>query len=184
MTPTFVPGAVRALDLDTLTLESGGHRSLQDGACVADAVPTEAELARFRACCRPMENGCIDWVGSMMWKGYGRFWFRSRAYRAHRFSYELSAGPIGQGLVIDHLCRNRRCVNPLHLEAVTPAENLRRSALAPATRNKAKTHCPKGHPYDRENTLVRTNGQRECRECSRAESRAYKARRRAARRSA
>lgn len=81
-------------------------------------------------------------------------------------SHELHKGPIPEGLVIDHLCRNRGCVNPDHLEAVTQRENiLRGEGLAAA--NARKTHCPKGHPYSGENLyVVPSSGRRQCRICA------------------
>ncbi len=116
--------------------------------------------------------------------GYGRVFVRGRRGQmlAHRFWYERLVGPIAKGRVIDHLCRVRCCVNPQHLEAVTAAENSRRSPLVmkmieeSAARERAKTHCPKGHPYDADNTKPIRNGSgRACRICQRAAQRAYHA---------
>lgn len=73
-----------------------------------------------------VDNGCWEWTGSRHPRGYGEFFDGSTVVRAHRWAYEQFVGPIPEGLVIDHLCRNTGCVNPLHLEAVTQTENIRR----------------------------------------------------------
>lgn len=124
---------------------------------------------------------CWLWMGYRRKLGYGGIG-RSRAGNgmalAHRVAYELEVGPIPYGLEVDHLCRNPPCVNPSHLEPVTSAENLRRAALATGIRQGA-THCPQGHPYDAENTVIAANGWRQCRECNRRKQSAYATRQRA-----
>jgi hypothetical protein len=83
---------------------------------------------------------------------------------AHRVLYRLVNGPIPIGAEIDHLCRNRSCVNPDHLEAVSHRENLMRSPIAPAAINARKTHCKYGHEFTQTNTYV-SSGRRRCRLC-------------------
>jgi hypothetical protein len=92
-----------------------------------------------------------------------------KQYKPHRLAYQLTMGQIPDGLVIDHLCRNRRCCNPAHMEPVTNGENVHRGNGIYA-RNGRKTHCAKGHEFTPENTLRRKHG-RGCRECGRIESR-------------
>lgn len=110
------------------------------------------------------DGGCWRWTGAFQNAGYGQY--GKPPVLAHRWAYELHVGPIATGLVIDHLCRNRWCVNPKHLEVVTLAENILRGESLPA-KNKRKTHCPKGHPYDDENTYFTSQGWRICRSCNR-----------------
>jgi hypothetical protein len=107
-------------------------------------------------------NECWEWVGTKDDDGYGNFKVPTIGSRAHRFAYTLLVGPIPPGLQIDHLCRNRACVNPAHLEPVTPAENLRRRELA-----HPRTHCSAGHQMTESNTGVRPDGRRRCKACDR-----------------
>lgn len=122
----------------------------------------------FWSRCIPEPNsGCWLWTG--MVHGSGGYGSMSLGYRkrcrAHRFSYEALVGPIPTGLVIDHLCRNVICVNPMHLEAVTIRVNTLRG-IGPFAVKAAKTHCVRGHEFNETNTLVRPKG-RECIACSR-----------------
>lgn len=109
---------------------------------------------------------CWLWTGAKGRGGYGNLVWNGRHTNAHRVSYELHVGPIPDPCSIDHLCSVRHCVNPAHLEPVTVRENLRRGAGFPGV-NARKTHCPRGHAYDAENTYV-WNGLRYCRTCRRA----------------
>lgn len=122
------------------------------------------EKARiFFARISKMPNGCWIWKGAIL-RGYGRFCAGKKFIYAHRFSYEHFKGPISKELTIDHLCRMPACVNPDHLEAVPIRINVLRGNTLPA-KNKAKTHCLRGHPFDQENTYVTKKGKRHCRKC-------------------
>lgn len=128
----------------------------------------------------PGLGGCVIWTGSLNNRGYGTISEGGRAGKslyAHRASYALFVAPIPAGLVVDHTCHNRdatcsggpgcvhrRCINPEHLEAITPEENIRRSAASAVN----WTHCVNGHPFDDGNTYLRPdNGTRQCKQCGR-----------------
>lgn len=118
-------------------------------------------------------SGCWEWnLYKHPSEGYGYLTLRGRRLLAHRFSYETFVGAIPDGLHIDHLCRNRGCVNPAHLEPVTCLENVRRAPWHLAEINRTKTECVNGHAYTDENT-GRTGkyGYRYCRTCARAHAR-------------
>lgn len=112
----------------------------------------------------PGNNGCWIWTAGLSTAGYARFFVDGKTRQASRVVFETIVGPIPEGLELDHLCRNVRCVNPAHLEPVTHAENILRGA------RRAATHCKYGHEFSPENTATRLrNGtwQRRCRACGR-----------------
>lgn len=130
----------------------------------------------------PSLGRCWVWTAATTRDGYGRFWFEGSTGPAHRWIVEQSRGPIPRGFEPDHLCRNRTCVNPAHIEVVTQRENLRRAgflrrgrAIGNAAVQSAKTRCPAGHEYDRANTRICSAGKRHCRACARARWHARKA---------
>ena len=120
--------------------------------------------------------GCWDWQGSVLPTGYGCIRDGRKSLYTHRLAYELAYGEkIPAGSHTDHLCRNRRCCNPAHLEIVTPRENTLRGA-GPVTGNHQGlwTHCKRGHPFSAENTID-NSGRRGCRACVNAGKRLRRA---------
>lgn len=114
------------------------------------------------------ETGCWEWMGHKDMKGYGVATTYGQPWRAHRLAFCLEGGTIPAGMQLDHLCRVRHCVNPAHLEVVTSAENTRRGVGNKLGEWQAqKTHCPRGHLYDEENTYITRVGSRNCRACNR-----------------
>ena len=118
-------------------------------------------------------EACWPWPGATNGVGYGVIGrggkTGSNTY-VHRVMYEHLVGPIPAGLVLDHLCRNRICANPKHLQPVTHRTNLLRGEGISGT-NARKTHCPQGHLYDIENTYTYPDGSRRCRACAREDQR-------------
>jgi hypothetical protein len=108
-------------------------------------------------------TGCWLWLGEIKPNGYPTHWVDKRHVHAHRFSYERYRGKLAPKLVIDHLCRNRWCVNPDHMEEVTQRVNVLRGIGIPAV-NAKKTHCKQGHLLAGDN-LISKGGTRICRTC-------------------
>lgn len=124
-----------------------------------------------------VDGECWRWTGAHTRKGYGQLKVNGRVQSVHRLAYEEWVGEIPNGHDVDHVaaagCRHRDCIRPEHLEAVTHAENIARMVAL-------ITHCPQGHEYTPENTIVGTKGNgyraRHCRTCKSRYQRAYKAR--------
>lgn len=130
---------------------------------------------RFWSKVHPQSNGCWMWMAGLTRNGYGSFGLtHGNPVYAHRWAYEYLIGPIALGLTIDHLCRNRACVNPTHMEAVTLRVNLLRGEGLTAI-NARKTHCVNGHLFTPASTSVEADG-RHCRTCKNARKRARRAR--------
>lgn len=131
--------------------------------------PVLIEARFWQNVCVGYGGSCWAWTGYVNNTGYGHYGRGEHAGLAHRLAYEFQRGPIPEGLTLDHLCRNRLCVNPDHLEPVTAYENFRRGN-APAAKNLRKSHCLNGHPLSGNNLdlwQLRVMGRRTCRTCSR-----------------
>ncbi len=117
-------------------------------------------------------TGCWLWTGWTGAAGYGLLKVNMRAERAHRVMWQHLRGPIPEGLVIDHICRVRSCVNPDHLRVVTPRVNALENSDSPSAHHIRKTHCKYGHPFDAANTYrYPTKSARGCRTCHREDMR-------------
>lgn len=113
-----------------------------------DTFIKQGELDRFNSCWDKVGD-CNLWNGALDKDGYGSFYFRKKGRRAHRVSYYFSKGDIPDGMVVDHICKNRSCVNADHLRVITPTQNSLENSNSVGAVNAKKTHCPYGHPLDR-----------------------------------
>ena len=134
--------------------------------CCGSSNMTRPLIQRFLEKIDVLENKCWVWTGCVARGGYGIIRINGHNYYAHRVSYELYKNNISTGLEVDHLCRNSSCVNPDHLEPVTPRENTLRSDGV-AAHNSKKTHCKHEHPLSGENLYVWKNIGRFCKACNR-----------------
>lgn len=139
------------------------------------AIPVGERIYRFFE----ETHGCWEWQGYLDRDGYGQIWINDTQTnaRAHRVVYEVLIGHIPKGMVLDHICEVRRCVNPSHLVVTTVRENTLRSVVAPSAINARKTHCKRNHEFTTVNTYLHRRGarvERHCRECSKLNERRYR----------
>lgn len=168
-------------------MDSRDPRAAETAGGVTDWIGVDVEdiTANDRFWAKVDASGdCWEWTAAITADGYGNFSMvrdGRKIYRyAHRLTYQSLVGEIPAGLVIDHLCRNRKCVNPAHLEPVTDRTNIRRGAALPAIQAR-QTHCVNGHEFDDENTYVWAKEyHRSCRACGAERARGYRAKSKAA----
>ncbi len=135
--------------------------------------------AQIKAAVIVTAEGCWQWQHRVDDDGYGRSAFRRSTWLAHRMAWTVFNGEIPSGMVLNHCCRNRRCVNPLHLMVLTRLENTM-IGLSPPACNARKVSCEHGHAFDEQNTY-RHKGRRSCRACNAIAAAKYKARSRSKR---
>jgi len=151
---------------------SGAGYRCREGCSVSNYKPIEIRMnARTTK-----SEGCWEWTGVKTRNGYGTIHFNGMTTCAHRVAVLLSGRAIPPDMEIDHLCRNRGCVNPDHLEVVTRQVNILRG-FGRAWQLKNLTHCQRGHAFDSLNTRITVSGDRSCRACTRIWNRAYYAKR-------
>lgn len=139
----------------------GGHQIMIGAFVQCGSKRRNAAPVGYMIC----ESGCWEWVGHLNHAGYGRLWRNGKQRFAHRVMWQEANGPISDGLQIDHLCRNPKCVRVDHLEVVTPATNVMRSNN-PCAGNARKTHCCNGHEFAGSNLYLHPDGSRVCRRCA------------------
>lgn len=132
---------------------------------------TDSDLERFWTKVRK-SDGCWIWTAGLR-SGYGSFWLNGKNKFAHVISYRIAGRVVPAGLELDHLCRNRSCLNPDHLEPVTRAVNMARGQVN--DKKRSMTHCEAGHEYSESNTRIE-NGMRRCRQCILRRTKAYQSR--------
>jgi hypothetical protein len=126
-------------------------------------------------------TGCWNWTKELSKpQGYARMVIGSRADQTrrdtygHRVSYEVFRRKIPDGMVIDHVCRNRACVNPEHLRLVALGQNTLENSLSTSAINAQKTYCIRNHPLFGDNLYISPEGGRQCRTCTRMRSEIYR----------
>lgn len=135
--------------------------------------PRRTTPAPVRFWAKVVEDGeCWIWTGAILKEGYGYFGDLGKCHLAHRWAYKHMVGGIPDGLVIDHLCRNRACVNPFHMEPVPQRINVLRGDMA--TGRQPTTHCFRGHEFTPDNVDRLSNGGRTCSTCRRDRDREAK----------
>lgn len=128
---------------------------------------TDKDVIRFLSKISVSESGCWEWIGQLR-KGYGIFSLKNQSKTAHRIMYELMKDvKLEKGVELDHLCKNRKCVNPDHIEKVSGKDNTLRG-MGPTAINARRKECINGHEFTPENTYIRPDdGARDCKTCAR-----------------
>lgn len=126
-----------------------------------------SDTERFLAKTERHPSGCLLWVGALVPGGYGHFWFEGKPQSAHRVAHKLFIGPIPEGMQVNHTCDVKLCVEPTHLYAGTQSDNQRDAVSRGRHKETKKRACIRGHAFTPENTYVRPDGRRRCRECQR-----------------